>query len=80
MAPLFEVLYYPYFEPSELWLRRYLMVYDKVLTVVPRDMQFNPSKGLSEIVSRIDNSFSTISPTARDIYADRDAFGSGLIY
>ena len=64
--PLFEVLYYPFFEPTEIWLRRYLLVYDKVWSVVPKDANFRPSRGIAEIAELIPNSFETISPTEDD--------------
>ncbi len=64
--PLFEVLYYPFFEPTELWLRRYLLVFDKVWTIVPNDAHFKPSRGVALIADAIPNSFETVAPTDYD--------------
>lgn len=66
MAPSFEVLYYPDFEPSELWLRRYLLVYDKVWSVIPKDAQHELSIATKEHADAIPNSFGTLSPMDRD--------------
>lgn len=72
MAPLFEVLYYPNFEPSELWLRRYLMVYDKVWSVIPKDARHNLSKETQIIMEAIPNSFDSLSPL--DVDKSPDGF------
>jgi hypothetical protein len=69
--PLFEVLYYPHFEPSELWLRRFLLIYDKVWSVIPKDAHHVLSRGIKEHIDVIPDSFGTLSPIDRDKSADR---------
>lgn len=68
--PQFEALYYPKFEPPVNWLRSFLLFFDKIRSIVPKDANFRPSQGVLEITDLIPNAFETISPDEKDIEID----------
>jgi len=77
-----EVLYYPSFQPSEDWFKKYLLFYDHVRTIVPKNIDFTPTKGILEINDLIPGAFSTINPKTSEIQIEgmkldlmRKAFG-----
>ncbi len=64
--PKFEALYYPSFEPSERWLLRYLLVFDRISTIVPETVDYKFSRGFDAIRKLLPDAFDTVSPTADD--------------
>jgi hypothetical protein len=69
--PRFQVLYYPTFEPPELWLRGFLLFFDEINTVVPSDAGFTLSDNASRLIELMPEAFKTISPNKRDIEIDK---------
>jgi len=70
--PKFEALYYPNFEPPIDWLRSFLLFFDRIRTIVPKEMDFEPSKEISEISDIIPRAFETVSPKEKHIDLDYD--------
>jgi hypothetical protein len=68
--PRFPVLYYPTFEPPAHWLRSYLLFYDQVRTIVPKDVNFSPSPDVSKVIDLIPDSFSIVAPDKEDLFVD----------
>ena len=69
--PKFEALYYPSFEPPAIWLRSFLLFFDRIRTIVPDDVDFKPSEEISKLVDLIPDIFETVSVEEQD--ADVDA-------
>ncbi|HZE72958.1 MAG TPA: hypothetical protein VE135_25880 [Pyrinomonadaceae bacterium] len=69
--PKFQVLYYPTFEPPELWLRGFLLFFDEVITVVPPDAGFRLSDNAARLLDLLPESFNTIAPSRSDIEIDQ---------
>lgn len=63
----FEALYDPGFEPDPKWLRSFLLFFDKIRSIVPKDVDFKLSKEILELLDLIPDAFETISPTEEDI-------------
>lgn len=73
--PNFEVLYYPNLEPSKKWIRSYLLFFDTVCSIIPRDDGINLSESTWELLDEIPNSFRPISPSKSDIRIKPANFG-----
>lgn len=64
--PKFEALYYPYFEPPARWLRKHLLVFDTIRTIVPENADHRFSKEVINIGELLSGAFETLPPTDRD--------------
>src|SRR5580765_7958122 len=71
----FRVLYYPTFEPPELWLRSFLLFFDEINTIVPTDVGFNLSDEASRIIELMPDAFATMSPREEDVELDQINLG-----
>lgn len=63
----FQVLYYPNFWPTQEWVRSYLLFFDKIQSIVPKDSSINPPSYISEISDKLPGSYETIPPDHRYI-------------
>jgi hypothetical protein len=63
----FEVLYYPEFEPPEVWLRSYLLFYDKINTIIPDEVKNPFSFNISQFLDVIPDTLEGISPRDKEI-------------
>ncbi|NVM56794.1 MAG: hypothetical protein HWN51_01550, partial [Desulfobacterales bacterium] len=68
--PKFEALYYPTFEPPAIWLRSFLLFFDKIRTIVPDDVDFKLSEEISRLVDLIPDVFETVSVEEQDVDVD----------
>ncbi len=68
--PKFEALYYPTFEPPVIWLRSFLLFFDKIRTIVPTDVNFKLSNNIAELVGLLPGTFETIPPKEQDTIID----------
>src|SRR5438132_341755 len=68
--PKFKALYYPTFEPPTEWLRSFLLFYDEINTIVPKDVSFTLSGEASKVIEFMPDAFNTISPKEEDISID----------
>jgi len=68
--PKFEALYYPTFEPPAIWLRSFLLFFDRIRTIVPDDVDFKPSEKISRLVDLIPDVFETVSVEEQDVDVD----------
>lgn len=66
----FKALYYPSFEPPAAWLRSFLLFFDKINSIVPKDAKYSPSRNILEITDLIPDVFETIAPDEKDIEID----------
>ncbi|MGO9531210.1 MAG: hypothetical protein ACLP3B_08505 [Syntrophobacteraceae bacterium] len=65
--PTFDALYYPNFEPPYQWLRSFLLFFDRIQSIVPNDVNFEPSINVRKILDTFPDAFNTISPKTEDI-------------
>jgi hypothetical protein len=61
------VLYHPHFEPSLSWLRTSLLVYDNVLSIVPREAGYTPSEHIQRHLEKLPDTFAPLAPEPVDI-------------
>lgn len=71
--PEFKVLYYPEFEPPEIWLRSYLLFYDKINTIIPEEVRNPFSFNISHFLDELPNTIEGISPRQKEINFDENA-------
>lgn len=62
-----KILYYPSFEPNSKWLRGILLLFDRVVRIIPKDIDYTPSQGISEILDLFPDALKDIHPTKYDI-------------
>ncbi|HUU89288.1 MAG TPA: hypothetical protein VMX17_16260 [Candidatus Glassbacteria bacterium] len=66
----FVSLFYPSAYPSGSWARSSLLFYDKIRTIVPRDVSISPPWGIKELMDTIPGAIETISPIKSDVQID----------
>ena len=64
---MFEALYYPDHDPKERWLRRYLLVYDRIRTIVPKQANHIPEMYIRELRDVIPDCIAEESPSSNDV-------------
>lgn len=65
-----EAIYYPLFEPPINWLKTFLLFYDCIRSIVPKDAEFSFSEDIKRLLDYSPESFSFISPSMEDIQID----------
>ena len=65
--PNYDVLYYPSFEPSEIFLRRYLLFFDRISTIIPNEVHYIPE---SQIFQSYPDLFHGEPPNKEDVDLD----------
>lgn len=65
--PKFEALYYPDYEPPEKWLRKYLLVFDTIRSIIPITANVKLQDYILEMQDKIPNSFVPESPMKSDL-------------
>ncbi len=68
--PEFSVLYYPEFEPPEIWLRNYLLFYDKINTIIPDEVKTPFSDDISKFLEILPKTIEGIPPRHKEIDID----------
>lgn len=62
----FEVLYYPDFQPPASWLRAFLLLFDKVRTLVPDTVEPDLSEPVLEVLENLPGSLECVPPVPLD--------------
>src|SRR5581483_4837485 len=63
----YRVLYYPDFSPASTWLRRVLMLSDKVIRIVPSDVTPEDSRDLLRLQDAIPGCLTAVAPDQEDV-------------
>ncbi|TET71560.1 MAG: hypothetical protein E3J56_06485 [Candidatus Aminicenantes bacterium] len=66
----YRVLYYPHFQPKIKWLKSILLFVDKVIRIVPSDVDPMDSDELKELIHTLPGCLTSISPKAPDTDID----------
>lgn len=65
-----DILYYPYYQPSNRWFRSYLLFFDNITTIVPKEEKISPEPYIQEITNEIPEAFRSLPPEKEDIKFD----------
>ncbi len=66
----YSLLYYPSFQPDPAWLKKVLLLADRVTRIVPTDVKPDDSDELQQLQSHIPDCLSSIAPQEDDIVLD----------
>lgn len=66
----YRILYYPSYDPTEVWLRGMLLLADEVIRIIPDDANHRDPDYINRISTMIPNVVSRLSPTILDTQLD----------
>ena len=67
---MYSVLYYPHFQSSPQWLKAILLLVDRVIRIVPRDVDPGDRDQLKELIQKIPGCLESIAPNDFDVNID----------